>query len=135
MSSPPAAPGPLGPDDIQRIEGTLLPALERHHLRLLAHCLRSLQQIAGRRSGPVPATAAIEAWMATEPLIQGDPGFGPVFLRQLLSGAAQLELLADELGCQPLALELPQLITWAQGQAQGRLAAAQLSPNGPPDPG
>jgi hypothetical protein len=130
-----AAPGPLGPDDLQLIESTLLPALERHHLRLLAHCLRCLQQIAGGRSGPVPATTAIEAWMADQPQIHGDTDFGPVFLRQLQSGAAQLGSLASELGCEPLALDLPQLITWAHGQAQGRLTASPLSPGPPPSPG
>ncbi|MEI6830904.1 MAG: hypothetical protein WCK64_13800 [Synechococcaceae cyanobacterium ELA445] len=113
-----APPGPLGPGDLQLIESPPLPALERHHLRLLAHCLRCLQQIAGGRSGPVPPITAIEAWMADQPQIQGDPGFGPVLLVQLQNGAAQLESLAAELGCDPLALDLPQLITRAQAQAE-----------------
>lgn len=133
MSAPPAAPGPLGPEDVELIESTLLPALDRHHLRLLAHCLRSFQQIAGRRSGPVPATAAIEGWMREQPLIQCDPGFGPVFLRQLQGGATQLERLAAELGSDPLGLDLPQLIDWARQQALQR-SAASPSP-GSPDPG
>jgi hypothetical protein len=117
------------------IESHLLPALERHHLRLLAHCLRCLQQIAGERSGPVPATSAIEAWMADQPQIQDDPDFGPVLLFQLQSGAAQLESLAADLGCEPLALDLPQLITRAHGLAQGRLKASPPSPDPPPGPG
>ncbi|MCP9917380.1 hypothetical protein [Cyanobium sp. ATX 6F1] len=116
-----SAEGPLSSDDLTLLEGSLLPALERHHLRLLAHCLRCLQQIGAAHQGPVPASEAIEAWMAGEPRFQSDPDFAPVFLEQLLSGAAQLERLAAELGCDPLALELSQLVAWAQGQAQTRL--------------
>ncbi len=116
-----SAEGPLSSDDLTLLEASLLPALERHHLRLLAHCLRALQQIAAAHRGPVPSSAAIEAWMASEPRFQSDPDFAPVFLQQLLGGAAQLERLAAELGCDPLALELPQLVGWAQQQAQTRL--------------
>jgi len=32
--------GPLSRADAEQIEATLLPNLDRHHLRLLAHCLR-----------------------------------------------------------------------------------------------
>lgn len=115
------AEGPLSSDDLTVLEASLLPALERHHLRLLAHCLRCLQQIGAPHQGPLPSTEAIEAWMASEPRFQSDPDFAPVFLQQLMSGGAQLERLAAELGREPLALELPQLVSWAQGQAQARL--------------
>ena len=36
----------LSEHDLQELESSLLPALERHHLRLLAHSLRCLQQAA-----------------------------------------------------------------------------------------
>ncbi|MCP9849835.1 hypothetical protein [Cyanobium sp. Morenito 9A2] len=119
--------GPLSDRDLGLLESSLLPSLERHHLRLLAHCLRCLQEIAGRGHGPMPVSVAIEAWMAHEPRFQSDPGFAPVFLEQLLSGAAQLERLAAELGCDPLTLELTQLVAWAEGQAQERLNGAPLT--------
>ncbi|MGB7564809.1 MAG: hypothetical protein WBM08_08650 [Prochlorococcaceae cyanobacterium] len=128
-----SAEGPLSSDDLTLLEASLLPALERHHLRLLAHCLRALQQIAAAHRGPVPSSAAIEAWMASEPRFQSDPDFAPVFLQQLLGGAAQLERLAAELGCDPLALELPQLVGWAQDQAQTRLRNLP-APQPPPSP-
>ena len=46
---PPFAAGPLSRADAEQIEATLLPNLDRHHLRLLAHCLRSFQVIANPR--------------------------------------------------------------------------------------
>ena len=33
-------------DELAELESTLLPALERHHLRLLAHGLRTFQTVA-----------------------------------------------------------------------------------------
>ena len=45
----------LSEQDLGELESTLLPALERHHLRLLAHSLRCLQQAAEGR-GRLPGT-------------------------------------------------------------------------------
>jgi hypothetical protein len=41
----------LDPQELNLLDSTLLPSLERHHLRLLAHGLRTLQAAAGRRQG------------------------------------------------------------------------------------
>ena len=38
----------LSEADLSELESTLLPAFERHHLRLLAHSLRCLQQAAAQ---------------------------------------------------------------------------------------
>ena len=114
--------GPLSPQELGELESTLLPSLERHHLRLLAHGLRTLQTIAGRRWGPVPSDAAIADWTSRQPSIAVDPGFQSIFTAQLSNTGAQLETLAAERGGEPLALELSDLCTWAVGQARQRLA-------------
>jgi hypothetical protein len=113
---------PLTAAELAELEATLLPALERHHLRLLAHGLRSLQAIAGRRCGPVPPDAAIAAWARQQPSISGDPAFQQVFSAQLSGIGAQLGELAAPRGCDPLALELADLCSWALEQANQRLA-------------
>lgn len=113
--------GPLSPEELAELEGTLLPALERHHLRLLAHGLRTLQAIAGRRHGPLPSAAVIDAWASQQPGIAADPTFQRAFTDQLNSAGTQLDNLAAGRGCEPLALELSDLCTWAVGQAQQRL--------------
>jgi hypothetical protein len=116
-----AGTGPLGSADLAALESTLLPSLERHHLRLLAHCLRTLQQVAGGRCGPVPPRDALAAWISGQPSLAGDDGFQAAFLQQLETGALQLEALATGCGCDPHALELGDLITWAEAEARGRL--------------
>ncbi len=122
----------LSADELQELEATLLPSLERHHLRLLAHGLRTLQAIAGRRCGGLPPATAIEAWARRQPVIQADPGFARAFLTQMGSAGVQLEAIAASSGSDPLALDLPDLIHWARGEADRRVRAPAESPARPP---
>lgn len=117
----PGQAGPLSPQELTELEATLLPALERHHLRLLAHGLRTLQAIAGRRDGPLPSEAAIAHWVSQQPSIADDPNFQRAFTTQLTTTGAQLEQLATSQGGEALALELSDLCAWAVGQARQRL--------------
>ncbi len=119
-----AEAGPLAPAELDRLEATLLPARERHHLRLLAHCLRTFQQIATCRRGALPQRPALEAWLAAQPAIAADPGFRRALLDQLQHAALELDRLAASLGLEPLALDLDDLITWAEAEARARLNPA-----------
>jgi len=119
--------GPLSPAELAELESTLLPAQERHHLRLLAHGLRTLQAIgeahgAEEGSGALPDRSAILNWAANQPPIAQDPAFIEVFSSQLESAGRQLEQLAADLGRPPLSLDLGDLIAWAHSQANQRLA-------------
>ena len=120
----------LSPDELQELEANLLPTLERHHLRLLAHGLRTLQAIAGRRSGELPPDAAVAAWAATQPVIAADAGFQEAFLAQMGQVATQLAAIAAAAGREPLGLDLADLVHWATGEADRRVR----SPAEPPDP-
>ncbi|MEB3320878.1 MAG: hypothetical protein VKI63_08070 [Cyanobium sp.] len=115
--------GPLSADELTQLEATLLPTLERHHLRLLAHGLRTLQEIAGGPAGPTPAATAIAAWAANQAAITGDRSFQSRFTAQLQQLAEQLNTIADARGVEPLALELDDLCVWARMQADRRLTA------------
>jgi hypothetical protein len=103
----------LAHDELQQLEATQLPTLERHHLRLLAHGLRSLQAASGRRSGASPSPEAIAAWLMRQPGYDRDPGFTHAFLTQLDALRAQLEVIAAGCGLEPLALDLDDLCRWA----------------------
>ncbi|MFM7675545.1 MAG: hypothetical protein ACKO5F_08140 [Synechococcus sp.] len=128
------ADGPLRPEELAEIESCLLPALERHHLRLLAHGLRTFQQIAGGPHGPVPSAEALDGWAASQPLLAADPPFARSFLEQLRRLGGTLEALAREQGVEPLALQLADLSAWARRQAEERLAAESPEPLSPPAP-
>ena len=113
----------LTPAELGELESTLLPALERHHLRLLAHALRTLQAIASRRDGPAPDPASIDAWLLGQPQLASDGAFASAFAAQLGSAARQLEAIATP-SRQALDLDLDDLIGWATRRADDRIGRA-----------
>lgn len=117
----------LTPEEVAELESTLLPALERHHLRLLAHGLRTLQQIAGGRSGDPPHAGQIRDWVLRQPATAGDQGFADAFTAQMLSVGAQLKAIAGP-SRPALELDLDALEHWARRQADTRVAAAAANP-------
>jgi len=116
----------LSEHDLQELEGTLLPALERHHLRLIAHSLRCLQQAAGGGE-QLPAHEGLMAWAQQQPNLAVDPSFIPVLVEQLGKAALQLQAIGAELGKPALRLEIADLVRWGQQQADQRLAHAEGS--------
>jgi hypothetical protein len=113
--------GPLTEAEVGELDSTLLPALERHHLRLLAHGLRSLQAAADRRQGPLPDAESLRQWALSQPQVAGSPDFARAFVAQLQSLGRQLEAIAAAHGCDPLGLRLDQLVQWARSQADRRI--------------
>jgi len=111
---PPQAQSPLSAAELAELEATLLPALERHHLRLLAHSLRSLQAIAAHQpAGALPGHDAMRAWASQQPALADAPCFQAVLVEQLEAAGRQLQQLATSLGRAPLALELGDLVAAA----------------------
>jgi len=130
-----SATSPLSTAEVDRLDATLLPALERHHLRLLAHALRTLQQVQQvqqqTHSPHLPEPAAIAQWLLQQPGLIQDPDFCGRLALQLHGVGRQLEALATQHGVTPLELELEALISWARDQADRRLATEE-APNHTP---
>ena len=123
----------LSEQDLSELESTLLPALERHHLRLLAHSLRCLQQAAAP-SDQLPAQEGLTAWAQQQPNLAVDPTFIPVLVEQLGKAAVQLKAIGDACKKTPLKLEISDLVRWGQSQADHRLGNTTHTPAfSPPD--
>ncbi len=120
--------GPLSRADADQIEATLLPNLDRHHLRLLAHCLRSFQVMAEpRSSGPLPDQSSIEEWLLRQPQLVDEPQFRDLLLKQFLAAAKQLEGLARDQGLSPLELSLGGLIEASITSSKSKLEDEQTT--------
>lgn len=119
----------LSEGDLTELESTLLPALERHHLRLLAHSLRCLQQ-ASEGGDSLPAQDGLMAWAHQQPNLAVDPSFIPVLVDQLAKAAVQLETIGLDVNKPPLELEISDLVRWGQQQADRRLGS-ELKPPEP----
>ena len=108
----------LSESDLAELEATLLPALERHHLRLLAHGLRTLQAISASQGSSaqdrqIPGRASLERWALEQEAVAGDQAFAAALAQQLLGAHGQLEAIGQPIGKAPLDLELADLIAWA----------------------
>ena len=120
----------LTPEELAELEATLLPTLERHHLRLLAHSLRTMQEVAGREEGPLPEQDLVRSWALQQPSVAADPQFAEPFAEQLRTAGLQLQQIAAAEQRQPLGLTLADLSQWAVHQADQRIRSAA-----PPPPG
>ena len=108
-------------DTIAQIDATLLPSRERHHLRLLAHCLDSFRAMESDGTGQLPGAASRRRWCEQQPVIAEEPGFLRSLLHQLDRAAEQLQSLADNLNKAPLQLTLDDLISAAEARCHHQI--------------
>ena len=102
---------PLTEKDIELIDSTGLPNLERHQLRLLAHCLACFKLMNnGSTLGAFPKEQDRLMWCLSQPYLIKDKSFIPIFLEQLSAVASYLEAVANNLNITPLELTLNELI-------------------------
>jgi len=128
----------LTPEDQALLEATLLPALERHFLSLLAHGLRTFQAIAATTDQLIdqptdqpkrlPERLQIEAWAASQASLADDPGFREAFVEQLCRLRDPLGEIAARVGQSPLDLPIEALVAWVREQADGRLSRPASPP-------
>ena len=115
--------GPLDRQQIERIEATLLPVVDRHLLRLQAHCLVTFQQIAmPTRQGPLPSRDRWQDWCDQQPQLADDTEFSEQLMMQFTVIASQLEEIAGTLNRTPLELDLGDLIHQAERNSRDRLS-------------
>ncbi|MAV12341.1 MAG: hypothetical protein CL861_02600 [Cyanobium sp. MED843] len=115
----------IDPEAIAQIDATLLPKLDRHHVRLLAHCLDSFQTMDITAAGVIPDLGSRRRWCEQQPQVAEDPDFLNALLLQLNAAAQQLQSLADDLGKPPLELDLNDLIRAAEARCHHQQAAGR----------
>ena len=117
---------PLDRPQIERIDATLLPAVDRHLLRLQAHCLATFQQIAmPLKQGPLPTRDRWQDWCDDQPQLASDEEFREQLMMQFTVIASQLEELANQLELTPLELKLNDLINNAETNSRQRLSNSE----------
>ena len=117
---------PLDRPQIERIDATLLPAVDRHLLRLQAHCLATFQQIAmPLKQGPLPTRDRWQDWCDDQPQLASDAEFREQLMMQFTVIASQLEELANQLELTPLELKLNDLINNAETNSRQRLSNSE----------
>ena len=102
---------PLSEEDIALIALTNLSINEKHHLRMLAHCLQCFKSMGkGNEKGLLPAKEEWLEWCLKNPIMLKDDEFVQVMFEQFSGAAIQLERLSNDLKVAPLDLTLRNLI-------------------------
>ena len=102
---------PLSKEDINLIGLTNLSANEKHHLRMLAHCLQCFKSMSkGNKEGLIPTKEVWLEWCLTNPIMIKDDEFVQVVFEQFSGAAIQLERLSSACKVAPLDLTLKDLI-------------------------
>tara|TARA_Y100001968_G_scaffold105064_1_gene94990 strand:- start:62 stop:424 length:363 start_codon:yes stop_codon:yes gene_type:complete len=102
---------PLSKEDINLIAMTNLSIREKHHLRMLAHCLECFKSMSNTNSGGlIPGKEEWLEWCLKNPIMLKDDEFVQVMFEQFSGAAVQLERLSSDLKVSPLDLTLKNLI-------------------------
>ena len=102
---------PLSEDDISLIALTNLSVSEKHHLRMLAHCLHCFKSMNKKNlGGSLPVKEEWLEWCLKNPIMLKDDEFVQVMFEQFSGAAIQLERLSNDLEIPPLDLTLKNLI-------------------------
>ena len=110
---------PLSFEEIERIDATGLPNIDRHYLRLLAHCLSCFKGMAnGSNLGFLPEEQDRLKWLLAKPALIDEREFVFALLDQLASAGLQLEKIADQCNISPLELTLQELIDFSLRASQ-----------------
>ena len=103
---------PLRQEEIHLIGSTNLSVSEKHHLRMLAHCLECFKSMSKENNeGLVPSKEVWLEWCLTHPKMVKDDEFVQVLFEQFAGAAIQLEHLSKVFKVAPLDLTLNHLIS------------------------
>ena len=102
---------PLSNEDINLISVTNLSVREKHHLRMLAHCLQCFKSMSkDNQLGLIPVKEEWLEWCLQNPIMLKDDEFVQIMFEQFSGAAIQLERLSNDLKKAPLDLTLRNLI-------------------------
>ena len=102
---------PLTLEDLKLIELTDLSILEKHHIRMLSHCLGCFKSMnPNNTEGSIPDKEIWMEWCLARPEMVNDDEFIHVLFEQFSGAAVQLEKLSDVFKVPPLELTLKDLI-------------------------
>ncbi len=117
ISKIPARLGPLSVEEIKRIDALSLSILEKHHLRLIAHCLASFKAMSeGSSIKDFPSEQSRLEWCATQASLEGQEAFISLLLEQFTVAEKYLDQLAKRYDIQPLEITLDQLIAFTTSE-------------------
>ena len=100
---------PLNIKTIKEIDNLDLPIMQKHHVRILAHCLQILKIINADNSIEYPKKKSLREWCDNQSKKFDDKKFSDLFYKQLESTSKKLNTYSQAIGKNIEALEIDDL--------------------------
>ncbi len=101
---------PLNMQTIQKIDNLDLPIMQKHHVRILAHCLQILKIINTYNSSEYQNKKHLREWCDNQSKKFDDKKFSDLFYTQLESTAKKLTTFSKRIGKNIEDLEIDDLV-------------------------
>ena len=101
---------PLNEEIIQEIDNLDLPIMQKHHVRILAHCLQILKTINAENSSELSDKNSLREWCDNQSRKFEDKKFRDLFYVQLYSTAKKLDTFSERIGKNIDDLEIDDLV-------------------------
>ena len=105
---------PLNIQTIKEIDNLDLPIMQKHHVRILAHCLQILKIINVDDSSELCDKNSLRAWCDNQSKKFDDKNFSELFYNQLESTAKKLSTFSKRIGKKIKDLEIDDLVLIVQ---------------------
>ena len=101
---------PLNIQTIKEIDNLDLPIMQKHHVRILAHCLQILKIINADASSELHNENSLREWCDNQSRKFNDIKFSDLFYGQLNSTAKKLNIFSQKIGKNIKDLEIDDLV-------------------------
>ena len=101
---------PFNIQTIKAIDNLELPLMQKHHVRILAHCLQILKVINADDSSKLFDKNSLREWCDSQSKIFDDKKFSDLFYAQLDSAAKKLSTFSQRIGKNIEDLEIDDLV-------------------------
>jgi len=105
------SPHPLNIQTIQEIDNLDLPIMQKHHVRILAHCLQILKNINSDNIIKNKNKNTLREWCDNQSRKFDDKKFSDLFYAQLESTSKKLNIFSRRIGKSIHDLEIDDLVT------------------------
>ena len=95
---------------IKEIDNLDLPIMQKHHVRILAHCLQILKIVNEDDSSELCDNNSLREWCDNQSRIFDDKKFSDLFYAQLDSAAKKLSTFSEKIGKNIEDLEIDDLV-------------------------
>ena len=102
---------PLSDEIVKNIDQLNLSIIQKHHVRLLAHCLEILKEIAKDNVSLFKEDELLREWCEKQSRIFNDKSFNQLFYEQMSSAAKKLNSFSKSIKKNFKELDLEDLIT------------------------